>query len=191
MGHEEARASGTAGVQVANKIDEAKNKARDIAQDAKRQGREKLESGKETAANQTEKLADVLERAAEELKDGELQSLSDYAAQLAGGMRTFVDNVRGKSLDELLSDTRQLARKNPAMFFVGSVALGLAFSRFLKASKEGTPGNDQNRKYGSSTDAAVQPAVFERGPAVLPETRTPSPESSDTPSFADDLKKGI
>ena len=191
MGYEESLASGTAGVHETDKIDEAKNKARDIAQDAKRQAQEKLDIGKERAANQTEKLAGAVERAAQELRSGELGALSDYAAQLAGGMKTFAENLRSKSLDELLTDTQQLARKNPAVFFIGSVGIGLAISRFLKASGERTQRNYAEPEYPLATQPATEPAVFERGPAVMPERGSPNPGSWENPSFADDLKKGV
>lgn len=176
--------------EAANKIDEGKNMARDLAQDAKRQGREKLDSGKQRAANQTEKLAGIVERAAQELKGGELQPLSDYAAEFATGMKTFAENLRSKTLDELVKDTQQLARKNPALFFIGSIGVGLAISRFVKASSERSHGSYPEPEYPLTNQSAVQPTAFESGPAVMPERGSPSPGSSDA-SFADDLKKGV
>ncbi|HEX2227534.1 MAG TPA: hypothetical protein VHM64_10350 [Candidatus Binatia bacterium] len=188
---EEGNVATRAKAEAANKVDEAKNMAQNVAQDAKRQAQEKLDSGKQRAANQTEKFAGAVERAAQELRGGELGPLSDYATQLAGGMKTFAENLRSKSLDELLTDTQQLARKNPAVFFIGSVGIGLAISRFLKASGERTQRNYAEPEYPLATQPATQPAVFERGPAVMPERGSPSPGFSENPSFADDLKKGV
>ena len=37
-------------------------------------------------------------------------------------------------MDELIRDTRYLARREPGLFLAGSVALGFAISRFFKAS---------------------------------------------------------
>jgi hypothetical protein len=178
--------------EATNKFDEAKNMAKDIAQDAKRQGREKLGSGKQRAADETEKMAGVVERAAQDLRDGELGPLSDYAAQLASGMKTFAENLRSKNLEELLTETQQLARKNPGLFFVGSVAIGLATSRFLKASRKPGQGEHEEPDYPLATQRTVQPVAFEHGPAVVPERGSPSPGlSSDNPSLADDVEKGF
>jgi hypothetical protein len=191
MNQEKAAPYGMAEPRATDKLDEAKKRASDIAERAKDKGREKLETGKEAAANQTEKLADAVQRAAQELKGGEQQSLADYAGQLAGTMRTFAENLRGKSVDELLTDTQQLARKNPGLFFFGSVALGVAVSRFLKASTGPTPVQDSDSKYDSSAAPAVEPVTFERGAELLSEA--PPPQSAaplDPPSFADRSKGG-
>lgn len=191
MDEQKAQPGAIAGAQVTNKMDETKKMASDMAEDAKRHDREKLDSGKQVAANQTEKLADVVQRAAHELRDGEQQSLADYAGQLAGGMRTLAENLRSKSIDELLTDTQELARKNPAMFFIGTVALGVAVSRFLKASGERKQASNEDRNY-RSIDPAVQPVVFEPRPEVLSEASSRTPASAvDDRSFADDREKGI
>ena len=104
MDRQERQPRGIAKDRSTNKIDEAKSLASDIANDAKRQGREKLDSGKQTAADQTEKLAGVVERAGQELGNGDQHSLADYAGQLASSMRTFAENLRGRSVEELLRD---------------------------------------------------------------------------------------
>jgi hypothetical protein len=106
-------------------------------------------------------------------------------------MKTFADNLRSKNLDELLTETQQLARKNPGLFFIGSVAIGLAAARFLKASREPNQGEYEEPEYPLATQGTVQPVAFEHGPAVVPERGSPNPGLSDNPSFADDLEKGV
>jgi hypothetical protein len=77
------------------------------------------------------------------------------------------------------------------MFFIGTVALGVAVSRFLKASGERKQASNEDRKY-PSIDPAVQPVVFEPRPEVLSDTRSRTPTSAvDDRSFADDREKGI
>jgi hypothetical protein len=191
MDQEEKRPGGIYD-RATNKIDDAKKMASDIAEDAKRQGRAKLDSGKQTAADQTEKLANAVERAAQELGGGEQQSLADYAGQLASSMRSLAENLRGRSIDELLRETQQLARKNPTLFFVGSVAVGVAVSRFLKASSERGTIDKQDRDYDTTAHPGVQPVTFETGASHLSKAPSPNPSSPlDSPSFADDLEKGV
>jgi hypothetical protein len=174
-------------------IDKVKSEAAGVAQDMKRQGQEQFETRKQTAADQTEKLADVVERVSEELKGQDQESLADYAGQLAGSMKNFAESLRQRNLDELVKDTQQLARNNPTLFLMGSVAVGIALSRFLKASNQRSDAsrNNDSENYGSS-QSAVRPISFESAPSVISESAKTTPSSSaDSPSFADDLEKGV
>jgi hypothetical protein len=174
-------------------INNAKREAAGVAQDIKRQGQEQFEARKQKAADQTEKLAGVVDRVSEELKSQNQESLADYAGQLAGSMKDFAESLRQRNLDELVKDTQQLARNNPTLFLMGSVAVGMALSRFLKAStqRSGTGRYNESEFYGSS-QSAVQPITFESRPSVISESATTTPSStSDSPSFGDDLDKGV
>jgi hypothetical protein len=174
-------------------INRAKSEAAGVAQDVKRQGQEQFEAGKQTAANQTEKLAGVVDRISEELKDQNQESLADYAGQLAGSMKDFAESLRQRNLDELVKDTQQLARNNPTLFLMGSVAVGIALSRFLKASTQRSgAGRYDGSEFYRSSQSAVQPITFESRPSVISESATTTPSSTaDSPSFADDLEKGV
>ena len=189
----ENQSSQTAGVTDGGAINKVKNEAAGVAQDVKRQSQEQFEARKQTAADQTEKLAGVVDRVSEELKSQNQESLADYAGQLAGSMKDFAESLRQRNLDELVRDTQQLARNNPTLFLVGSVAVGIALSRFLKASTQRGGANRQNESefYGSSP-STVQPITFESRPSVISESARTTPSSSaGSPSFADDLEKGV
>jgi hypothetical protein len=123
--------------------EEVKNKAANVADDAKRKAREQAETHKHTVADQTENIAGVVERVADEFRNRDQQSLADYTGQLADSVKGFADNLRGRSIDELLQDTNRLARNNPTAFLLGSVAIGFALSRFVKASTESSAGSRQ------------------------------------------------
>lgn len=113
-----------------------KGKAIEIAEEIKARGNDQLEAGKKTAAQGVEQLAGALDEATESLQRGEQQSLAGYAQDLAATVRSLAANLRDRSLDDLIGETQTLARRNPTMFFFGSVAVGIALSRFLKASGE-------------------------------------------------------
>ena len=182
-----------AGVSDGGAINKVKSEAAAVAQDVRRQGQEQFEARKQTAANQTEKLAGVVDRISEELKDQNQESLADYAGQLAGSMKDFAESLRQRNLDELVKDTQQLARNNPTLFLMGSVAVGLALSRFLKASTQRSgAGRYNGSEFYRSSQSAVQPITFESRPSVISESATTTPSSTaDSPSFADDLEKGV
>jgi hypothetical protein len=183
----ENQESQTAGAPIGGAMNKIKSEATGVAQDAKRQGQEQFEAHKHTAADQTEKLADVVERVAEEFKGQDQPSLADYAGQLAGSMKSFAENLRERSLEDVIRDTQQLARNNPTLFLMGSVAVGIALSRFFKASADRS--TRQDNEFGSYASKA---ATFESRPSVIAGSTSPSPSSpADTPSLADDLEKGV
>jgi hypothetical protein len=181
MENQRSQPAGAAGGgEVINKM---KSDAAGLAQDVKRQGEEQFESHKHTAAEQTERLAEVVDRAVEGLRDQDQQSLADYAGELAGSMKNFAESLRGRSLDDLVRDTQQLARKNPTLFVMGSVVAGIALSRFLKASAE-------RSDLGGGSEA--RPVTFESRPAVTSGSASPTPSApGESPFFADDLEKGV
>jgi hypothetical protein len=189
----ENQQSQSTGVSDGGAINKVKSEAAGVAQDVKRQGHEQFEARKQTAADQTEKLAGVVDRVSEELKDQNQESLADYAGQLAGSMKNFAESLRQRNLDELFKDTQQLARSNPTLFLMGSVAAGIALSRFLKASSQrGGASRDNESEFHGSSRSAVQPITFESRPSVTSESATTTPSSTaGSPSFADDLEKGV
>jgi hypothetical protein len=191
MENQQSQTAGAAGDGGA--INKMKSEAAGVAQDVKRQGHEQFEARKQTAADQTEKLAGVVDRVSEELRGQDQESLADYAGQLAGSMKNFAESLRQRSLDEFVKDTQQLARSNPTLFLMGSVAVGIALSRFLKASAERSgPNRSNDSEFSDSSRSAVEPVTFESRPSVISESATTTPSStSDSPSFADDLEKGV
>jgi hypothetical protein len=116
--------------------DKLKGKAIEVADEIKARGKDQLEAGKKTAAEGVEQLAGALDQATESLERGEQQSLAGYAQELASNVRSLAANLRDRSLDDLVTDTQALARRNPTLFFFGTIAVGIALSRFLKSSGE-------------------------------------------------------
>jgi transcriptional regulator of acetoin/glycerol metabolism len=190
MENQESQTAGAASSGVMNKM---KSEATGVAENAKRQGQEQFEAHKHTAADQTEKLAGVVERVAEEFKGQDQQSLAAYAGQMAGSMKSFAENLRDRSLDDVIRDTQRLARNNPTLFLMGSVAVGIALSRFFKASAHhSAPVRDIDFDSRAPIASETQPVTFESRPSVISGSASPTPASAaDTPSFADDLEKGV
>lgn len=113
-----------------------KSDAADVMDKAKQTGQQKLESGKETAADQAKKVAGVFEQASAQFQQSDLQTLADYSTSIANTIIKFSDDLRNRNIDDFLRDTHAVARRNPTMFLLGSVAVGFAISRFFKASAE-------------------------------------------------------
>lgn len=90
-------------------------------------------NGSSSAAEQIDRVARVINRAGEELSRQQ-PNVSNYAARIAAGISTLADRLRDARVDEFVDEARDLARRNPGLFLISSVAIGFALSRFLKAS---------------------------------------------------------
>ncbi|MDQ0123499.1 F0F1-type ATP synthase membrane subunit b/b' [Pseudomonas lini] len=88
---------------------------------------------RDTAADQIEALAKGAKSFVSELEDKDTLGMSDYLSDMAQSMSGLAGSLRGKSAEQLLHDSANLARNNPALFIAGSIALGFGLSRFLKA----------------------------------------------------------
>lgn len=62
------------------------------------------------------------------------ETLGHYATELAEWLQSFNEQIKTKSLDELASDAKRLAKDNPALFILGAVTIGAIGARFFRAS---------------------------------------------------------
>ena len=147
--------------------EKVKTDAAEVVEKAQSAGKQKLEIGKTTAAEGADKIAGVIDQASKQLKENDLGTLADYANQVGSSIKSFSDQLRNRNVDELLRDAQTIARRNPTVFFLGSIAVGFAVSRFLKASAdrqhEGdeTHSGDQPESYTGETGFAPDDTVDE------------------------------
>ncbi|WP_258190164.1 hypothetical protein [Stutzerimonas azotifigens] len=142
-----------------------KEKAHQVADQAKSEGRAQFEQYRGTAADQLEKVAQSAKAAASELEQQD-SGLSHYVSDMAQTMVRFADDLRGKSADDLLRDVNTLARNNPALFIAGSVALGFGLTRFAKASSHRTSNQGGAGKTSMRTGGATSSTVSASGLAT-------------------------
>ncbi|MHC8305797.1 hypothetical protein [Pseudomonas sp. PB3P13] len=111
---------------------------------------------RDTAADQIEALAQGAKSVVSEMESKDTLGMSDYLADVADSMTGLASNLRGKSAEELLHDGADLARKNPTLFIAGSIALGFALSRFLKAGT--APAASFNEDHDSAQSNSMPPS---------------------------------
>lgn len=93
------------------------------------------------------------------LTDRHTQSLAHYVEELAQGISQLADNLRHQNADEALQQAGSLARDNPALFLLGSMALGFGLSRVFK---EQSP--DEQLPFDPLQTAATDDTLFPRDP---------------------------
>ena len=102
--------------------------------EARHKGSEQFEHYRDNAADQLDSLEEGARSAAAALQGNDSLGLSQYLNQAAECVGEFAEQVRHESAESLLQRGAQLARSNPALFLAGSVAIGFAVSRFMRAS---------------------------------------------------------
>lgn len=102
--------------------------------EARQKGGEQFEHYRDSAADQLDSLKEGARSAASALEGNDSLGLSHYLSQAAECVGDFAEQVRHESAETLLHRGAQLARDNPALFLAGSVAIGFAMSRFIRAS---------------------------------------------------------
>lgn len=105
---------------------------RKVAEQLKQEGKERIERGKASAADQVDHVATALHSAGDEL--GGQSTLGNYANQFAGSIGRLGQRLRDSSVEDLAGDVQATARRNPTMFLLGGVALGFVLARLLKAT---------------------------------------------------------
>lgn len=102
--------------------------------DLKEQGAQKYEQYRDMAADQIEGLVEGAQSAASAMEGRDTLGLSQGLADVATSLGEFAERMRNKSAEELLQEGARVARENPVLFLAGTVAVGFALSRFLRAS---------------------------------------------------------
>jgi hypothetical protein len=113
-----------------------------FAQRLKEDGRQTLEQRKRSAADRVDGIAQALERTGAQFSENE-PTLADLANRLSGTVGNLATRLREGSIDDLVDDTRALARRNPVLFIAGGLVAGFALARFVKASAQRTFETDE------------------------------------------------
>ena len=121
--------------------DTVKEKVSDLAGGA-------FEKQKGTALGELDSVASALRKAGSELGDS-----SGVAGKLVSAIADRVESagqsLNGKELGDVVDDLERFARRNPATFISGAIAVGFIASRFLKSSASAVPARPQQSLAGS------------------------------------------
>lgn len=99
----------------------------------KNRAREAAEQQKQAGADQISGVADAIDAAAGELED-QMPMAAEYIEDVAGQLGAMASALRERSVDDMLGNVTDFARRQPGVFFAGAVAAGFALSRFAKSS---------------------------------------------------------
>lgn len=133
---------------AADMADQAKKSAQSAVDDAANAAHSQADAVKSNVADEVSGVASALRTAAEEMRSGSPQERT--FGQIAEGLADASDALREKDLGTMVSDVSAFARKNPMVFLGGAALIGFAATRFAKASHD------------SQSNTAVQSDPFAR-----------------------------
>ena len=132
-------------------VEQAKQTVANVASDAKagvaNQLEQKVEQAKGVGIEKIETVSDALRGAGEKLEGtGPLPQLAEKAAAGIENLAHFIEN---KSIGDVFRGIESFAKREPALFLGGAVALGVVAGRFLKSSSRRNPTvGDSYETYG-------------------------------------------
>jgi hypothetical protein len=95
---------------------------------------EKADAARETLSDVGERLAATLQRASTD--DAGDASKSKVLGSVAQGLTTASDALRQRSVADLTSDVKMLARRHPGVFMAAAAVAGFAAARFIRSSSQ-------------------------------------------------------
>jgi ElaB/YqjD/DUF883 family membrane-anchored ribosome-binding protein len=167
--------NGGAGDQAREKAtevaDQAREKAGEAADQARGRLREEVEQRSTKLGEQVGSTASDLRTVGEELRKQGKDTPAKMADQAADRSERVGRYLSQSDAERILNDVEDFARRRPWAVVAGGIALGVAASRFLKASSSeryrsrhaGTAGATPNAQLGSFPPP--QPPAIERPPA--------------------------
>jgi acyl-CoA reductase-like NAD-dependent aldehyde dehydrogenase len=118
---------------LSSAVERAQDTAARAADNIKDRARDVAEQQKQAGAEQMSGVADAMKAAADDLEE-KIPFAAEYIDELAGRLTQVATTLRERSVDDVLANVADFARKQPATFFAGAVAAGFALSRFAKSS---------------------------------------------------------
>jgi len=97
------------------------------------QATSRLSSQKDRAADGLGSMVEAVRQTSQQLREKN-PALADYTEKAAQQLDRFASDFRNRDVNELLADVRTFARRRPAIFLGGAVALGMAVARLAKSS---------------------------------------------------------
>src|SRR5919199_770720 len=125
-------------------VEQAKDKAQELASQAQQKAGEQVESGlargKSRAAETLGGVAQSLRLSSQHLREQGQEGTGRYVEKAAQQVERLSSYLQNRDVNEVVDEVEDFARRKPALFLGGAFALGLLGARFLKSSRRGEAG---------------------------------------------------
>jgi hypothetical protein len=131
MRTDERRTSSDAATVIGGATEALKNHAAEVIRDT---ASDYAEARKMEGAERIKGFGRAVHGAADEIGK-EIPQAADYVHQAATRIESAADELRNRSIEDLISGFTRFARQQPAAAFAGAVLAGFVLSRFLKTAR--------------------------------------------------------
>jgi len=122
------------GSTVKDAAQQTQQRAGELVDRARQQGEQQITTQKERAANGLESLAGAIRRVGGEVRSEQKTQIADLAETAAAQTERLSRFLRETDVNQLVNGVQDFARRQPALFLGGAVAVGAVAARFIKAS---------------------------------------------------------
>jgi hypothetical protein len=147
--------------------DEDSEQSRGFMGRVKERASAQLNTQKDRATDGIGSAVQAVRQSTQQLRDQKHDTVAQYIEQAADQLDRFANRIKEKNVNELLDDAQRFARRQPALFIGGALALGLLGSRFFKSSSpdRGSSGTYSGNFYrsGESGGSSYQGAIGTTG----------------------------
>lgn len=170
-------------------MDKVQEKAGQAVGQVQQQAQSALTQQKEQASEGLNGVAGALRQTGQSLREqGQQEQFAQFADKAADQVERFSTFLRDKDLGEITHEVERFARKEPAIFLGGALALGLLGTRFLRSSSQRAQ-QMQNRSRALS-DRASYSGGYSSGSYGYREGSTQASPYADTGNYERDYGYG-
>ena len=167
-GRDPDSAAGKAQDKAQEAASQAQEKAQQAAGQARSRVRDEVDTRSTQAGEQAGTVAQDVRSVGEHLRSQGKDKPAEYADKAAERVADLSDYLKRSDGDAILRDVERFGRERPWAVIAGGAALGIAASRFLKASS--------SRRYQEHESSRNLPARRQDvDPGVVPSASTPTP----------------
>lgn len=148
VGDQARAAFGELKTQAHDKVEDFRDQAMRLKDQALGQARTAAEDGKARAADTIHDVAGNLRQAAGSLSQNQtIAPVGKYANQAADALENFAGTLRNKDVDQLVTEVSGYVRRNPAIAIGIAVAAGFALTQLLSGGSTRSAGNYDDDRY--------------------------------------------
>jgi hypothetical protein len=137
MNRDDVNSPSTSGQPAAPLIEQTRQKAGEVMDQARQQVQSKLGDQKDRATEGLGQVAQALRQTGQQLRDSQQEGIGQYAEMAADQVERFSGYLKGQDIGQLVGEVESLARRQPALFVGSAFMLGFFLTRFLKSSSDG------------------------------------------------------
>ena len=166
--------------------EQAKHAVANVASQATEQASQRVESGitrgKDRTARALGAVAQSLRSVGNELRDQDEGGISRFVDRAADRADEMVNRLNNADPNTLIDDIEAFARREPAMFIGGAIAIGIVAARFLKSSRRGDERSTPSAPPTARMNATV-PAERDVTDSLVHRDAIPTPGSAGQPTL--------